>query len=105
MTTYPEVVIVGIGQVPVGEHWDVSLRELAGRALRAARKDAVNLQPQSIYIGSMLAASASHQANLGALVCEVAGLAGKAEGVTAEVAEVSKANLPGRQPQQVDGGI
>ena len=78
MTAYPEVVIVGIGQLPVREHWDVSLRELAGRALRAARKDAGDLQPQSIYVGSMLAASASHQANLGALVCEVAGLAGLA---------------------------
>ena len=91
MVGYPEVVIVGIGQLPVREHWDVSLRELAGRALRAARKDAGDLQPKSIYIGSMLAASASHQANLGALVCEVAGLAGQAEGVTAEVAEASGA--------------
>ena len=80
MASYPEVVIVGIGQIPVREHWDVSLRELAGRALRAARQDAGDLQPKSIFIGSMLAASASHQANLGALVCEVAGLAGQAEG-------------------------
>lgn len=91
MASYPEVVIVGIGQIPVREHWDVSLRELAGRALRSARKDAADLQPQAIYIGSMLAASASHQANLGALVCEVAGLAGQAEGVTAEAAEASGA--------------
>jgi acetyl-CoA C-acetyltransferase len=39
----------------------------------------------------MLAASASHQANLGALICEVAGLAGQAEGVTAVAAEASGA--------------
>jgi len=61
MASYPEVVIVGIGQLPVREHWDVSLRELAGRALRSARKDAADLQPQAIYIGSMLAASASRR--------------------------------------------
>ncbi len=91
MATYPEVVIAGIGQVPVREYWDVSLRQLAGRALRDARADAGNLQPQVIYAGSMLAASASHQANLGALICEVAGLAGQAEGVTAEAAEASGA--------------
>ena len=105
MTSYPEVVIVGVGQVPVREHWDVSLRELAGRALRAARKDAADLQPQAIYVGSMLAASASHQANLGALVCEVAGLAGQAEGVTAEAAEASGAAALNLAWQAVRSGM
>ena len=32
MAGYPEVVIVGISQLPVAEYWDLSLRELAGRA-------------------------------------------------------------------------
>ena len=105
MTGYPEVVIVGIGQVPVREQWDVSLRELAGRALRSARKDAADLQPQAIYVGSMLAASASHQANLGALVCEVAGLAGQAEGVTAEAAEASGAAALNLAWQAVRSGM
>ena len=36
MTGYPEVVIVGISQLPVAEYWDLSLRELAGRALPVA---------------------------------------------------------------------
>ena len=105
MTAYPEVVIVGIGQEPVGEHWDTSLRELAGRALRSAMKDAGGLQPQAVYVGSMLAASASHQANLGALVCEAAGLAGKAEGVTAEVAEASSAAALNLAWQAVRSGM
>ena len=105
MTVYPEVVIVGIGQQPVGEHWDVSLRELAGRALRAARKDAADLQPQAVYAGSMLAASASHQANLGALICEVAGLAGQAEGVTAEAAEASGAAALNLAWQAIRSGV
>lgn len=105
MTNYPEVVIVGIGQEPVGEHWDVSLRELAGRALRSACKDAAGLQPQAVYAGSMLAAGASHQANLGALICEVAGLAGQAEGVTAKVAEASGAAALNLAWQAVRSGM
>ncbi|MDD2521384.1 MAG: beta-ketoacyl synthase N-terminal-like domain-containing protein [Anaerolineaceae bacterium] len=84
-----DVYIVGIGQTAVGELWDVSLRTLAVRALRAAREDAGGLQPQAIFVGNMLAANASHQSNLGALIAEYAGLAGKAEGFTAEAAEAS----------------
>ena len=32
-----DVVIAGIGQTPVGEHMEVSLRTLAARAIQAAR--------------------------------------------------------------------
>ena len=39
-----EVVIAGIGQTPVGELWDVSLRSLAYRAIRDARADAAFLR-------------------------------------------------------------
>mgnify|MGYP000884841806 FL=1 len=84
-----DVYIVGIGQTEVGELWDVSLRNLATRAFRAALEDAGGLQPQAVFVGNMLAANASRQANLGALVAEYAGLAGKAEGFTAEAAEAS----------------
>ena len=86
--TKPEVYIAGIGQTNVGELWSVSLRDLGVQAMRAAIKDAGGLQPQAIFVGNMLAASASHQANLGALLCEWAGLKG-AEGTTAEAADAS----------------
>ncbi len=86
--TKPEVYIAGIGQTNVGELWSVSLRDLGVQAIRAAIKDAGGLQPQAIFVGNMLAASASHQANLGALLCEWAGLKG-AEGTTAEAADAS----------------
>ena len=89
MQTTNDVFIVGIGQTEVGELWDVSLRSLAVRALKAAREDANGLQPQAIFVGNMLAANASRQANLGALIAEFTGLAGKAEGITAEAAEAS----------------
>ena len=84
----PNVVIAGIGQTDVGELWDVSLRDLGVRAIQAAREDAGGLAPQALFIGNMLAASASHQANLGALLCEWAGLRG-AEGSTIEAADAS----------------
>jgi len=84
----PEVYIAGIGQTNVGELWSLSLRDLGVQAIRAAIKDAGGLQPQAIFVGNMLAASASHQANLGALLCEWAGLKG-AEGATAEAADAS----------------
>ncbi len=35
-----EVAILGVGQVPVREHWDLSLRQLAVDAGRAALADA-----------------------------------------------------------------
>lgn len=83
-----EVVIAGIGMIPVGEHWDRSLRSLAVEAIQAARKDAGNLAPQAIYIGNMLASTVSNQANLGALLADHAGLRG-AEGTTVEAAGAS----------------
>jgi acetyl-CoA C-acetyltransferase len=83
-----EVVIAGIGQTPVGELWDVSLRSLAYRAIRDARADAGGLEPQALYIGNFLASVISHQANLGALLVDNAGLGG-IEAYTLEAAGAS----------------
>ncbi len=83
-----EVNVAGVGQTPVGEHWGISLRELAVEAILAAIKDAGGLRPQVIYIGNMLAVSISGQANLGALLAETAAMKG-VEGVTVEAADAS----------------
>lgn len=83
-----DVVIAGIGQIPVGEHWDVSLRSLAARAIRAAIQDAGGLQPQALYIGNFLSPVVSHQENLGALLTDNAGLSG-IEAFTVEAAGAS----------------
>lgn len=83
-----DLVITGIAGSKVGELWDVSLRDLAARVMRDAIADGGGLRPNSVFIGNMLAASASHQANLGSLLCEYTNLTG-AEGVTAEAAEAS----------------
>jgi len=85
-----DVMVVGIGQVPVGEHWQLSLRNLAAQAMLAAIRDAGGLQPKAIYIGNYLASVASEQANLGALLAESIGLPG-VEGMTAEAGEASGA--------------
>lgn len=83
-----EVVIAGIGQTEVGEHWDIGLRELAYAAIKDALQDAGGLKPQSLFVGNMLAPSLSNQAHLGALIADYAGLIG-IEAVTIEAAGAS----------------
>ncbi len=69
-----DVIIAGIGQISVGEHWDSSLRELAVRAMQSAIEDSGALRPQALYAGNMLGANLSHQAHLGTLLADFAGL-------------------------------
>ena len=83
-----DVIIAGLGQTAVGEHWDVSLRDLAYYAMSAAIKDAGGLRPQSLFVGNMLAPNLSRQAHLGALLADYAGLTG-IEAVTIEAAGAS----------------
>lgn len=71
-----DVVIAGIGQIQVGEHWETSLRSHAARAILAARSEVPSLQPDMLVIGNMLGSTISHQANLGALVADWANLSG-----------------------------
>jgi acetyl-CoA C-acetyltransferase len=85
-----DVVIAGIGQVPVGEHWELSLRTLATRAIRLAMRDSGGLQPQAMYIGNFLSSVVSHQTNLGALLADNSGLEG-IEAYTIEAAGASGA--------------
>ncbi|GAB4416720.1 MAG: thiolase domain-containing protein [Anaerolineales bacterium] len=83
-----EIIIAGIGQTTVGEHWDTSLRDLAYYALNAAVKDSGGLRPQALFVANMLAPNLSRQAHLGALIADYAGLTGL-EAVTVEAAGAS----------------
>jgi acetyl-CoA C-acetyltransferase len=83
-----DIVIAGIGQTPVSEHWDLSLRELALKAIEAAQADAGGLQPQTLVVGNMLSPMLSRQAHLGALIADFAGMAG-IEAMTVEAAGAS----------------
>jgi len=71
-----EVSIIGIGQTPVGEHWDKPLRILGTEAVRAAMLDAGIEQPEALYVGNMLSGQLLNQENLGALIADHAGLSG-----------------------------
>ena len=83
-------VILGTGILPIGQHWEISLRQLGGRAVRMALQDAGNPKPDAIYIGNGLGTILSHQANLGALIPEFAGYPG-IESCTFEAAGASGA--------------
>ena len=69
-----DVVIAGIGQTPVGEHWDTSLRELSLHAIEAAIQDSGGIQPQALFVSNLLAPALSGQAHLGTLIADFAGL-------------------------------
>jgi acetyl-CoA C-acetyltransferase len=84
------VIITGIGQTPVNEHWDTSLRELAFHAMEAAMQDAGGLRPTALYVGNMLAGQLSKQTQLATLLADFAGLTG-IEAATVEAAGASAA--------------
>lgn len=83
-----DVIIAGIGQTEVGEHWDIGLRDLALAAIQEAVKDTGGLKPQALFVGNMLAPNLSNQAHLGVLLADYAGLLG-IEAVTIEAAGAS----------------
>jgi acetyl-CoA C-acetyltransferase len=71
-----EIEIIGIGQTPVDENWDKSLKEIAGEAIFAAMLDAGRDRAEGLFIGNMLSGMLSRQENLGALVADWVGLRG-----------------------------
>ncbi len=85
-----DVIIAGCGSIPVGEHWELSLDNLAAKAMLGAMRDAGVMRPQALYVGNLLASSISQQANLGTRLAENIGLQG-IETFTAEAGEASGA--------------
>ena len=69
-----EVAVIGIGQTKIDEHWDKSLKDLAGVAVLEAVKDAGLNQVDALYVGNMMSASANHQSQLGAYIADWVGL-------------------------------
>ena len=68
-----EVVVLGIGQTRADEHWDQSLRVLAGEAVLAAMQNAGLERVDGIYVGNMMSGSANHQQQLGAYISDWVG--------------------------------
>jgi len=82
------VSIIGVGQTPVGEHWDISLRTLGVRAMRAALDDAGLESVDAIIVGNALGGSISRQHQLGAMLADFGGLRGT-EAFRVEAADAS----------------
>jgi len=85
-----KVYIAGIGQTTVGELWERSLENLSAEAILSALKDADRPEVNALYVGNLLASTASGQANLGAKIAANAGLNGL-ETFTTEAGEASGA--------------
>ena len=69
-----DVFIIGAGQTPVGEHWDLGLRELGAAAIRAALDDAGLESVDALYVGNMLSGCVNDQENLATLLADAAQL-------------------------------
>lgn len=69
-----EVAVIGIGQTKVDEHWDLSLKELAGEAILAALQDSSLTAAGALYVGNMMSGPANHQQHLGASIADWVGM-------------------------------
>ncbi len=104
-----EVAIIGIGQTKVDEHWDKSLKELAGEAVIDAMRDANRDYADAVYIGNMMSGSANHQQHLGALIADWVGLryteAIKVESACSSAASAFRAGLMAVASGQVNCAV
>ncbi|MCD4673750.1 MAG: thiolase domain-containing protein [Anaerolineaceae bacterium] len=69
-----EVAVIGIGQTPIREEWEKSLRLLAGEAVLASLADAGMQRADGIFVGNMIGGSANNQQHLGAYIADWVGL-------------------------------
>jgi acetyl-CoA C-acetyltransferase len=104
-----EVAILGIGQTPVDEHWEKSLKELAGEAIFAAFSDAKQDSADALFIGNMLSGILSKQENLGGLISDWIGLPGmeaeKVEAACGSGAAAFRAGLIAVSSEEVDTAL
>ena len=85
-----EVAVLGIGQIKIDEHWDLSLREIGGNAAFAALQDAGMDKVDALFVGNMLSPLIDGQNQLGTYFSDWIGL-WKQEAVKVEAACASGA--------------
>jgi acetyl-CoA C-acetyltransferase len=85
-----KVAILGIGQIKIDEHWDLSLREIGGNAAFAAMQDAGLDKVDALFVGNMLSSLVDGQNQLGTYFSDWIGL-WKQEAVKVEAACASGA--------------
>jgi acetyl-CoA C-acetyltransferase len=104
-----EIAVIGIGQTPVDEHWEKSLRELAGEAMLVAMNDARRETVDGIFVGNMMSGTANRQQHLGALIADWVGLryidAVKIEAACGSGAAAFRAALMAVSSGQMDSAI
>ncbi len=71
------VAIIGIGQTQIDEHWNYSLRELAGFATLDAMTDAGREGADGIFVGNMLSGMVDKQNSLGIMIADWVGNRGR----------------------------
>lgn len=71
------VAIIGIGQTKIDEHWNYSLRELAGFATLDAMADAGREGADGIFVGNMLSGMVDKQNSLGIMIADWVGNRGR----------------------------
>jgi len=71
-----KVAVIGIGATKIDEHWDKSLRELAGDALLSALAEAGLDHLDALYVGNMMSSTANRQQHLGAYIADWIGARG-----------------------------
>jgi acetyl-CoA C-acetyltransferase len=85
-----DVYVIGMGQTKVGEHWDLSARELAVSSILGALKEAGVEKADALYVGNALSGELTGQEHLAALIADFAGLTG-IEAMKVEAASASGA--------------
>ena len=50
----PKVAIQGIGQTKNSEHWDISVKDLAAKAVFTTLRDARRESADGLFVGNML---------------------------------------------------
>ena len=104
-----QVAVIGVGMTPVDEHWDLSLRELAGNAVFTALQDADLPRVDSIFIGNMMSGSANHQQHLGSYIADWVGMplaeAFRVEAACSSGAATFRAGLMAVASGEVDSAI
>jgi acetyl-CoA C-acetyltransferase len=104
-----QVAILGIGQIKVDEHWDLSLRELGGNAAFAALQDAGMDKVDALFVGNMLSPMVSGQNQLGTFFSDWIGLwdqeSVKVEAACASGAAALRAGLMAVAAEDIDSAL
>ncbi|MCX6067070.1 MAG: thiolase domain-containing protein [Chloroflexi bacterium] len=79
------VAVLGIGQTVIDEHWDKSLREIAGEAAFLAMQDSGVEHPDGLFVGNMLSPLIGGQNQLATFIADWVGM-WRAEAVKIEAA-------------------